>query len=52
MTIFLLIVIISGVPMGAQYATRDECEDAALRVWASVSDVQNTKVECVERAKK
>lgn len=49
MIVFYLIITIAGVPTGAQYATREACEDAALRVSAAVS---NAKVECVERRQK
>ncbi len=47
--IWLLIVTIAHVPMGAKYETRDECERDALAVLASYPEA---KIECVERRKK
>lgn len=53
MTVWLLIVTIGGVPVGARYDSRQDCEDAALKVHVAL--VQNTTalptIECIERVK-
>jgi hypothetical protein len=51
-TVWLLIVTVGGVPLGAQYPTRDACEFDAMAVRLELDRrVPDFKIECVEREK-